>query len=154
MHKNDVNYKFSCCFYKRPNWIYMTNQVILRRLENKEILTFFKKQHSDNSGNNQVENIFLESVTFQFHARMCSSEVAQSIKSYGHLSDHGVETALSHCHDAFFRYTKYINPRPRRGCHGNLSSDWLITGESGGVRNIFSARVRITVIKHSTNVVL
>ena len=75
------------------------------------------------SGNNQVENIFLESVTFQFHARMRSSEVAQSLKSYEHFSDHGVETALSHCHDAFFGYIKYINPRPRRGCHGNLSSD-------------------------------
>ena len=34
---------------------------------------------------------FLESVTFQFHARMRSSEVAQSLKSYGHFSDHGVE---------------------------------------------------------------
>ena len=32
--------------------------------------------------NNQVENIFLESVTFLFHARMLSSEVAQSLKSY------------------------------------------------------------------------
>ena len=30
------------------------------------------------SGNNQVENIFLESVAFQLHARMRSSEVAQS----------------------------------------------------------------------------
>ena len=78
------------------------------------------------SGNNRVENIFLESVTFQFHARMRSSEVAQSLKSYGHFSDHGVETALSHCHDAFFGYSKYINPRLQRGCHGNLSSDWLI----------------------------
>ena len=27
--------------------------------------------------------MFLESVTFQFHARMLSSEVAQSLKSYG-----------------------------------------------------------------------
>ena len=119
------------------------------------------------SGNNQVENIFLESVTFQFHACMRSLEVAQSLKSYGHFSDHGVETALSHCYDAFFGYNKYINPRPRRGCHGNLTSDWLIMtaapvhvctcihvrGERG-VRNIFSARVRITVIKHSKNVVL
>ena len=69
---------------------------------------------------------FLESVTFQFHARMRSSEVAQSLKSYRHFSDHGVETALSHCHDAFFGYSKYINPQPQRGCHGNLSSDWLI----------------------------
>ena len=38
------------------------------------------------SGNNQVE-FFLESVTFQFHARMLSSEIAQSLKSYGHFSD-------------------------------------------------------------------
>ena len=30
--------------------------------------------------------VFLESVTFQFHARMLSSEVAQSLKSYGHFS--------------------------------------------------------------------
>ena len=30
---------------------------------------------------------FLESVTFQFHARMLSSEVAQSLKSYGDFSD-------------------------------------------------------------------
>ena len=78
------------------------------------------------SGNNQVKNIFLESVTFQFHARMRSSEVAQSLKSYGHFSDHGVETALSHCHDAFFGYSKYINPRLRTGCHSNPSSDWLL----------------------------
>ena len=71
--------------------------------------------------NNQVENIFLESVTFQFHARMRSSEVAQSLK----VMDISL-TALSHYHDAFFGYSKYINPRPRRGCQGNLSSDWLI----------------------------
>ena len=32
--------------------------------------------------------VFLESVTFQFHARMLSSEVAQSLKNYGHFSDH------------------------------------------------------------------
>ena len=59
------------------------------------------------SGNKQVENIFLES--FQFHARMRSSEIAQSLKSYGHFCDHGFETALSHYHDAFFGYSKYIN---------------------------------------------
>ena len=47
---------------------------------------------------------FLEFVLFQFHARMRSSEVAQSLKSYGHLSDHGIETALSHCH----RFISYI----------------------------------------------
>ena len=39
------------------------------------------------SGSNQGKNsFFLESVTFQFHARMLSSEVAQSLKSYGHFS--------------------------------------------------------------------
>ena len=43
--------------------------------------------------NNQVEIVFLESVTFQFHARVLSSQVAQSLKSYGHFSDLGVETA-------------------------------------------------------------
>ena len=37
------------------------------------------------SGNNQVENIFLESVTFQFHTRKLSSEAAKSLKSYGHF---------------------------------------------------------------------
>ena len=46
--------------------------------------------------------VFLESVTFLFHARMLSSEVAQSLKSYGHLSDLGVGIALSHRHVGFF----------------------------------------------------
>ena len=46
--------------------------------------------------------VFLESVTFQFHARMLSSEVAQSLKRYGHFSDLGIETALSHRHVGFF----------------------------------------------------
>ena len=45
---------------------------------------------------------FLESVTFQFHARMLSSEVAKSLKSYGHFSDLGVRIALSHRHVGFF----------------------------------------------------
>ena len=39
----------------------------------------------------------LESVTFQFHARMLSSEVEQSL-SYGHFSEIGVGIALSHRH--------------------------------------------------------
>ena len=46
---------------------------------------------------------FLESVIFQFHARILSSLVAQSIKSYGHFSDLGVEIALSHRHVEFFQ---------------------------------------------------
>ena len=46
--------------------------------------------------------VFLESVTFQLHARMLSSEVAQLFKSYGHFSDLGVEIALSHRHVEFF----------------------------------------------------
>ena len=47
---------------------------------------------------------FLESVTFQSHARMLSSEVAQSLKSYGHFSGLGVGVgiALSHRHFGFF----------------------------------------------------
>ena len=36
---------------------------------------------------------FLGSVAFQLHARMLSSEVAQSLKSYGHFSDLVVEIA-------------------------------------------------------------
>ena len=46
--------------------------------------------------------VLLESVTFQFHARILSSEVAQSLKSYGHFSDRGVEIALDHRHVEFF----------------------------------------------------
>ena len=49
-----------------------------------------------------VKNIFFKSVTFQFHARMLFSEVAQSLKSYGHFSDLGVRIALSHRHVGFF----------------------------------------------------
>ena len=68
--------------------------------------------------------VFLESVTFQFHACMLSSEseVAQSllIKSYGHFSDLGVGIALSHRHVGFFGWSKYIHPRPRRRWHGSL----------------------------------
>ena len=62
---------------------------------------FFGLSYRKMSGSNQVKkNFFLESVTFQFHARMLSSEVAQSIKSYGHLLDLGI--ALSHRHVGFF----------------------------------------------------
>ena len=46
--------------------------------------------------------VFLESVIFQSNAHMLSSEVAQSLKSYGHFSDLGVGIALSHRHVGFF----------------------------------------------------
>ena len=46
--------------------------------------------------------IFLESVTFQFHARMLSSQLVKSLISYGHLSDLEVEIALDHRHVEFF----------------------------------------------------
>ena len=45
---------------------------------------------------------FLKSVTFQFHARVLSSQLAQSLKSYGLFLDLGVEIALSHRHVKFF----------------------------------------------------
>ena len=70
------------------------------------------------SGSNQVKNIFLESAIFQFHARMLSSEVAHSLKGYGHFSVFVVRIALSHRHVGFFGESKYIHPRPRRGQHG------------------------------------
>ena len=41
---------------------------------------------------------FLESVPFQLHARMLISYSAESIKSYEHFSDLGVDIALSHRH--------------------------------------------------------
>ena len=53
---------------------------------------------------------FLESVTSQFHARILSSEVAQSLKSYGHFSNLRVEIALSHRHVEFFGYTTRFPP--------------------------------------------
>ena len=63
---------------------------------------FFGLSYRKISGSNQVKNSFLESVTFQFHACMLSSEseVAQSllIISYGHFSDLGDGIALSHRH--------------------------------------------------------
>ena len=70
---------------------------------------------------------FLESVTFQFHARILSSEVAQSIKSYGHFSDLGVGIALSHRHVVFFR-VKQI--------HQSTASEWttrLVITDSVGL---------------------
>ena len=39
--------------------------------------------------------VFLESVTFQLHARMLSSQVAQSLKRLGHFSDLGVKIAFN-----------------------------------------------------------
>ena len=60
---------------------------------------FFGLSYLNISGNNQGKNsFFLESVTFQFHARMLISEVAQSLKRYGYFSDLEVEIALSHRH--------------------------------------------------------
>ena len=41
-----------------------------------------------------AEIVFLESLAFQFHARMLSSKVAQSLKSYRHFSDLGVGIAM------------------------------------------------------------
>ena len=65
----------------------------------KIIRLFFGLSYLNISVNNQVENsFFLESVTFQFHARMLSSEVAQSLKSYGYFPDLGVDITLSHRH--------------------------------------------------------
>ena len=55
-----------------------------------------------NRGVIRSKMFLLESVTFQFHARMLSSEVAQSLKSYGHFSDLGVGIAVSHRHVGFF----------------------------------------------------
>ena len=46
---------------------------------------------------------FLESVTFQLHIRMLSSQHAHSLKSYRHFSDLGFGIALSHRHVEFFR---------------------------------------------------
>ena len=62
---------------------------------------FFGLSYRKISGSNQVKNRFLESVTFQFHVRMLSSVVAQSLKSYEHFSDLGVGIALSHRHVGF-----------------------------------------------------
>ena len=59
------------------------------RVAYKIVGHFFGLSYLNKSGNNQVENSFLESVTF--HARMLSSEVA---RSYGHFSDLVVEIAM------------------------------------------------------------
>ena len=48
------------------------------------------------SGHNQIKNIFFRI------SNMLSSEVAQSLKSYGHFSDLGVRIAPSHRHVGFF----------------------------------------------------
>ena len=54
---------------------------------------------------------------------MLSSEVAQSLKSYGHFSDLEVTIALSHRHVEFFGYSKYNNPglAPTHNIYFNLS---------------------------------
>ena len=54
--------------------------------------TFLRTVIYQYSGNNQVENSFLELVTFQFHARMLNSDVAQSVKSYGHFRTLGLRS--------------------------------------------------------------
>ena len=64
---------------------------------------FFGLSYWKISGHNQVKNSFLESETFQFHARMLSSEVAQSLKNYGLFSDLVVGIVLSHRHVGFYR---------------------------------------------------
>ena len=53
----------------------------------------------------------MESVTYQFHARMLSLEVAQSLKSYGHFSSLGVVIALSHRNAGKFRAQNYADPK-------------------------------------------
>ena len=58
---------------------------------------------------NKTSVFFLESVTFQLHARMLSSKVALALKNYRHFSDLGVGIALSHRHVGFFGKNKYIN---------------------------------------------
>ena len=66
------------------------------------LTAFFGLSYLNISGNNQVKNFFLESVTFQFHAHILSSEVVQSLKSNGIFSELGAEIALSHRHVEFF----------------------------------------------------
>ena len=61
---------------------------------------FFGLSYRKISGSNQGK-FFLESVTFHVHAHMLSTEVAQSLKSYGHFSDLEVGVALSHRHVIF-----------------------------------------------------
>ena len=62
----------------------------------KIVAHFFGLWYLNISGNNQVENsFFIESVTFQLHVRMLSSEVAQSLKGYGLFLDLVVEIAVN-----------------------------------------------------------
>ena len=63
----------------------------------------------------RLKIFFLESVTFQFHARNAQLTGRTVIKKFGHFSDLGDEISLSHRHVDFFGWSKYINPRPRRG---------------------------------------
>ena len=73
--------QFPCCASCSPSgW----NRFSHRLTAYKIVGHFFGLPYLNKSGNNQVDNIF-----FQFHARMLSSEVAQSLKSYGHFSDFG-----------------------------------------------------------------
>ena len=51
---------------------------------------FFGLSYLKISGSNQVKNIFFRISNISVPSRMLSSEVAQSLKSYGHFSDLGV----------------------------------------------------------------
>ena len=46
----------------------------------------------------RLKIVLLESVTFRLRYRMLSSLVAQSLQSYGHFSNLGVEIAMSQRH--------------------------------------------------------
>ena len=67
---------------------------------------FFGLSYRKISVKNQVEKSFFRISTILVpcpHAQLRgSSEVAQSLKSYGHFSDLGVGIALSHRHVEFF----------------------------------------------------
>ena len=96
--------------------------------------------------------VFLESVTFQLHARMLSSEVAQSLKSYGHFSVLGVGIALSHRHVEFFVYSKYINPRPLTGQHGYASTTPDRKRDKPAQCRFNVGLASQTVVQHWTNI--
>ena len=77
---------------------------------------------------------FSESVTFQFHARMLSSEVAQSLKSYGHFSDLGVGEVLSaqfslyvHKCDLKPHSFHFIYHRPRKVEYWSIFTGMFVT---------------------------
>ena len=51
----------------------------------KIVVHFFVRSYLSLPPDNQVKIFFLQTVTFQLHTRMLSSQVAQSLKSYGHF---------------------------------------------------------------------